>query len=185
TVTCGHDPADGHVLWQHPWPEGGAVSPNVAQPIAVGDDRLLLTKGYGVGSELWQLVHDGDTWLVKRLWKTNNLKTKLTSAVVRNGFAYGLDEGTLSCIEIKTGRKVWKRTKFGHGQVLLVDDLLLVQSEDGQLALVEASPEGYRELARLTVVNGQSWNYPALAGNRLLVRTEQEAACYELPVGSP
>ena len=185
TLTSGHDPADGRVLWQHIWPEDGVASPNISQPIAVGGDRILLTKGYGVGSTLWQISRTSDRWDVELIWKNINLKTKMTSAVIRDGFAYGLDEGTLSCIEIDNGRRKWKQSRFGHGQVLLVDDLLLVQSEDGQVALVEASPQGYRELSRMTVVGGQSWNYPAISGRKLLVRTELEAACYELPVVSP
>jgi outer membrane protein assembly factor BamB len=185
TQTSGHDLSDGHILWQHAWPESGAASPNVAQPIAVGNDQILLTKGYGVGSALWQIKHDGDKWSVEPLWKNNNLKTKMTNAVVREGYAYGLDEGTLCCLEVAIGKKMWKRTRFGHGQVLLVGDLLLVQSEAGELAVVEASPEKYQELARMSVVDGQSWNYPALSGHKLLVRTDKEAACYELPAVSP
>ncbi len=184
TMTSGHDPSDGHILWEHVWPEQGIASPNVAQPIAVGDDRILLTKGYGVGSTLWQIKRNGDAWSVEALWKTNNLKTKMTNAVIRDGYAYGLDEGTLCCIDVATGKKKWKRSRFGHGQVLLVGDLLLVQSEDGQVALVEASPKKYTELTRLAVVDGQSWNYPALSGRRLVVRTEREVACYELPAAS-
>jgi outer membrane protein assembly factor BamB len=185
TISSGLAPASGRILWQQAWPEGGMASPNVAQPIAVGNDQILLTKGYGVGSTLWQIKRDGDKWSVEPLWQNNNLKTKMTSAVVRDGYAYGLDEGTLSCLEVATGKKKWKRSRFGHGQVLLVGDLLLVQSEDGQIALVEASPEKYVELARMPVVEGQSWNYPALSGNKLIVRTDKEVACYELPAGSP
>lgn len=185
TVTSGHDPADGRILWQHAWPEDGIASPNIAQPIAVGDDRILLSKGYGIGSTLWKIRHEDDRFSVEPIWKTNTLKTKMTNAVIRDGYAYGLDEGMLACIEIDTGRRTWKRGRFGHGQVLLVDDLLLVQSEDGQMALVEATPDGYREISRTTLVNGQSWNCPALSGRKLLVRTEREAACYELPVVSP
>jgi outer membrane protein assembly factor BamB len=184
-MTSGHDPADGHILWQHAWPEEGMASPNVAQPIAVGNDQILLTKGYGVGSTLWQIKRDGDQWSVEPLWKNNNLKTKMTNAVVHDGYAYGLDEGTLCCIEVATGKKMWKKTRFGHGQVLLIGNLLLVQSEAGELAIVATSSEKYQELARMTVVDGQSWNYPALSGRTLLVRTDQEVACYELPAVSP
>jgi outer membrane protein assembly factor BamB len=185
TITCGHDPADGRILWQHVWPDHGPDSPNIAQPLAVGGDRILLSKGYGVGSTLWQIRRYGDRHSVDTIWSKNTLKTKMTNAVIRASHAYGLDEGTLACIEIDTGRRLWKKGRFGHGQVLLVGDLLLVQSEDGQLALVEATPAGYKELSRITAVAGQTWNYPALSGRKLLVRSELEAACYELPVVSP
>jgi hypothetical protein len=102
--------------------------------------------------------------------------------VLRDDLAYGLDEGILSCIDVKTGAKRWKQGKFGHGQLLLIDDLLLVQSEQGEVALVAASGDGYQELTRFTAVGGQSWNCPVLTGARLIVRSEEEAACYELPV---
>ncbi len=177
-----HDPADGRILWRHPWPDGIDVSPNVAQPIAVGEDRVLLSKGYGVGSAVWQIAHKDDDWSVELVWKGRNLKTKFTNAVVRDGFAFALDEGILSCIDIGNGYRMWKAGKYGHGQVLLVDDLLLVQSESGEVALAEATPGGYDELTRFSAVSGQSWNCPALAGNKLLVRSDEEAACYELPV---
>jgi outer membrane protein assembly factor BamB len=182
TTVTGHDPASGHILWQHAWPEEGRASPNVSQPIALGGDRVLLTKGYGIGSASWHIKHEGDAWTVEDLWRNNYLKTKFTSAVVRDGYAYGLDEGVLSCIDVDSGTRRWKKGKYGHGQVLLVGELLLVQSETGELALVEAQSDAFRELTRFVAVGGQTWNYPTLAGRRLLVRSEQEAACYELPM---
>lgn len=186
---AGHDPADGRVLWQESWPAGAlerdTATPTVSQPISVGDDRLLLTKGYGEGAALWKIKREGDAWSVEQLWRNNNLKTKFTSAVIRDGFAYALDEGVLECVEIDSGRKTWKRGKYGHGQVLLVDDLLLVQAEDGDVALVEASPQAYRELTRFHAIDGTCWNPPALSGRKLLVRSNEEAACYELPAASP
>ncbi len=180
-----HDPTDGHVLWQHPWPDDDTGSPNVSQPLAVDGDRLLLSKGYGVGSALWKIEHEGDKWNIDELWKNHNLKTKFTSAVLRDGFAYGLDEGILECIEVATGVKKWKQGKYGHGQILLVDDVILVQAESGDVALVEAKPEKYRELTRFPAIKGISWNTPALSGRKLLVRNDEEAACYELPLETP
>lgn len=181
-----HDPADGHVLWSRPWPEDGLASPNVAQPIAIGENRLLVSKGYSLGSALWELDHADGKWQTKQMWRNKrNLKTKFTSAVVRDGYAYALDENVLACVEVANGKNRWREGRFNHGQVLLVGDLLLVQSETGDVALVEASPAGYHELGRIAAVTGQSWNYPTLVGNRLLVRTEQEAACYELPLAAP
>ena len=180
-LVTAHDPADGRILWEHPWPDAFVESPNVAQPIPAGDDRILLTKGYGIGSALWQIKHDGDQWQVEEIWKGRNLKTKFTNAVIRDGFAYGLDEDVLACIDLATGKRKWMKGRYNHGQVLLVGDLLMVQSETGDVALVEAKPEAYHEIARFSAVTGQSWNYPVLVGRKLLVRTEEEAACYELP----
>jgi outer membrane protein assembly factor BamB len=182
-----HDADNGRVIWQHPWPEddAGRATPTVAQPVAVGDDQILMTKGYGTGSALWRIKREGERWSVEEVWRNNSLKTKFTNAVVRDGFAYALDEGILQCVEVDTGRRAWKRGKYGHGQVVLVDDLLLVQSETGDIALVEASPQAFHEIARFAAISGTSWNPPALAGRKLLVRSNLEAACYELPAASP
>jgi outer membrane protein assembly factor BamB len=71
--------------------------------------------------------------------------------------------------------------RYGHGQVILFDDVLLVLAEDGELLLVEATPEEHRELARFQALGDKSWNCPALAGRFLVVRNDREAACYEMP----
>ena len=81
----------------------------------------------------------------------------------------------------RRGERRWKGGRYGHGQLLLVGGLLLVQTEEGELVLVEPSPEAYRELTRFAALDGKTWNPPALAGSLLLVRNDREAAAYELP----
>jgi outer membrane protein assembly factor BamB len=73
---------------------------------------------------------------------------------------------------------------FGHGQPLLVGDLILIQTEDGELVLAAADPAEYRELGRVRVLTADttSWNTPALWGKFILCRNDLEAACFELPV---
>jgi outer membrane protein assembly factor BamB len=102
--------------------------------------------------------------------------------VFHNGHIYGLDDGILECVDPLTCKRIWKDGRYQHGQVLLAGDLLIVQMENGQVALVEAAPAGWRELGRFTALSGKTWNNPALAGRYLLVRNDHEAACYELPV---
>jgi outer membrane protein assembly factor BamB len=102
--------------------------------------------------------------------------------VVRNGFLYGLDDSILVCLDPATGRLKWKQGRYGHGQLLLVGDLLLVQAESGDVVLVEANPAEHRQLGRFRALASKAWNNPALSGRYLLVRNDQEAACYELPV---
>jgi len=113
--------------------------------------------------------------------KTMNKKSEFSNIVARDGFIYGLDDGILACVDITTGDRKWKEGRYGHGQLILVDDLLLVQTEQGPIALVEANPTEYREAARLSGLNAKTWNTPALAGEFLLIRNDQEAVCYQLP----
>jgi len=110
------------------------------------------------------------------------MKAKFSNVVHRNGYLYGLDDGILACVDAADGERQWKGGRYGHGQVILVHDLLLVLGENGRVALVEAAPGAYRELAAFPALEGKTWNHPALAGRLLVVRNDREAACYELPL---
>jgi hypothetical protein len=109
------------------------------------------------------------------------MKTKFSNVVLYDGHIYGLDDVVLECIEVETGRRRWKRGRYGYGQLIRAGDVLIVLSESGELAAVEASPEGYNELGRFAALDGKCWNNPCLYGPYVLVRNGTEAACYELP----
>jgi outer membrane protein assembly factor BamB len=178
-----HAPDDGHILWEYRWPGG---EPKVADPIPLAPDRVFIAAGYGLGCQLLQLNCEGDAWREPTpLWKKKFLKPKFTNVVAHGDYVYGLDDGrTLVCLALADGKRRWHGGRYGHGQVLAVNDLLLVQSEQGEIALVEASPKRFHELTRFKALDGQSWNTPALAGRYLFVRTATEAACYELPLAN-
>jgi outer membrane protein assembly factor BamB len=180
---------DGQPLWEYPWPGSSGSNASVSQPVALSGDRVFLSKGYGVGSELLQIERSPDGQFVpKRLWKSRRvMKTKMSNVVVRDGYAYGLDGGVLQCIELESGREAWKarQGRYGHGQIMLVGDVILIMTEmQGDVVLVRATPERHHELARLHVFDeGQkTWNNPALAGPYLLIRNDETAACYRLPL---
>jgi outer membrane protein assembly factor BamB len=109
------------------------------------------------------------------------MKTKFTTAVLYDGFVYGLDDGILACLDIKTGKQIWKGGRYQHGQILLAGDLLIVQGEEGDVYLVKPDPKKLLELGKIPALSSKTWNNPALAGRMLLVRNDREAACYELP----
>jgi outer membrane protein assembly factor BamB len=173
-----HDPASGRILWEYPWP---APQPTVAQPLVLPGDRVLLSAGYGVGSKLLHVTREAEALRATLVWESLRMKAKFTNLVVHEGFVYGLDEGVLVCLDLSNGERRWKSGRYGHGQVILAGDLLLVQTEEGDVVLVEPRPDSHRELARLSVFSQKTWNPPALAGRFLLLRNDAEAACYELP----
>jgi outer membrane protein assembly factor BamB len=86
----------------------------------------------------------------------------------------------LVCLDLANGKRLWKEGRYGYGQLLQVGKHLLIQAESGDVVLLEVSPKGSKELARLPALSSKTWNNPALAGNLLLVRNDREAACYEL-----
>jgi len=175
----GHDPETGEVLWQDPWPDRDE---KVAQPVILEGDRVFASMGYGIGGRMVRIVRgSGGSLRADVLWRSRRLKAKFTQVVEHGGFLYGLDEGVLTCLDPETGERRWKRGRYGHGQILLVDDLLLVQAEDGEVVLIDPNPEQLAEIARFPAVEGKAWATPALVGDLLIVRSEIEAACYRLP----
>ena len=180
-VLSSHDPSTGDVLWEFPWPGKSNTNANVSQPNAIDGDRVLLTKGYGTGAELLEVNHIDGEWSVESLWKNARaMKTKFSNVAIRNGHAFGLDDGVLSCIDLDTGDRRWKKGRFGFGQVLLVGKHLLLLGEHGELAVVAADPDRYQELGVIQALDGQTWCNPVLYGSHLLIRNFEEAACYEL-----
>jgi outer membrane protein assembly factor BamB len=152
-------------------------------PIVVPGNRLLVSSGYGVGSELLRIQADAEGELVAtRLWKSNRLKAKFTNLVYRDGDIYGLDDGIMTCLDAASGEQKWKEGRYGHGQEILAGDVLLVGAESGEIILLDPSPQAPRELTRFSALKGKTWNPPALAGPYLVVRNDKEAAGYRLPV---
>jgi len=176
---AGHHPEDGRVLSEMPW-EGD--KPCVANPRCLPDDRVLVSAGYGIGSKMYRITRKGDHFSANLLYESRRLKAKFANFIIHGGDAYGLDDGVLTCLDTTTGERVWKKGRFGHGQIMLVGELLLIQAENGELSLLQTHREGYEVLASLPVLNGKSWNTFALAGNLLLMRNHREAVCLALPL---
>ena len=174
-----HRLEDGEILWEYPW---DGKFPNVALPIVLDGDRVLASSGYGVGSHLIQIKVNEDKFFANEIWRTLHMKAKFTNIIEVDGYVYGIDDGQMACLNLDRGRREWKEGRYGHGQEILVQDVLLITTETGEVLLLDPSPEESRELTRMQVFESKTWNPPALAGDYLLVRNDREAACYRLPV---
>ncbi|MBL8221350.1 MAG: PQQ-like beta-propeller repeat protein [Bryobacterales bacterium] len=178
-------PRDGKEIWRHDW-EGSAI----LQPVVLSDGGLLVATGDmmgGIGTRRLALKQEGDQWKAEEVWTSRGMKPYFNDLVVHEGYAYGFDGSILACIDLKDGARKWKGGRYGNGQMLLLKDqnLLLVLSEEGEVALVTASPGEYQEKARIRAVNGKTWNHPVVVGNVLLVRNGEEMVAYRLaPEGS-
>lgn len=179
-----HDISSGRLLWEHPWLGGQPKHPHVSDPRVIGTNEVLISSAYGAGSQLVRVVHRPDgTWAVdKVVWRSMRLKSKFANILISGRVAYGLDDGRLICLNLDDGSRIWDGERYGHGQLLLVDDVVLLTTETGGVVLVEASPTSFRELTRFQALEGKTWNPPAISGDLLLVRNEREAALYRLPL---
>jgi outer membrane protein assembly factor BamB len=176
---AGHEPSSGQVLWNAPWANPEHI--NAGQPVVTGPDTVLLSTAYGKGVVQFRISQSGDGWSAEEVWSNLALKAKFSTPVVHERHVYGLDDGILTCIDLATGKRLWKDGRYGHGQILLAGDRLIVQTENGPIVLVEPSPEGLKERGRATALTSKTWNTMALAGRRLLVRNDREAVYLELP----
>jgi len=176
-------PATGALLWQYEWKTGG---PTIVQP-AVTPDGDILVNGIvmtgGAGLRRLAVAHRSNGWSLEERWTSNGLKPYFNDFVVHDGHAFGFDGSILACIDLADGTRKWKGGRYGSGQLVLLSDqdLLLVVSEEGELALVSATPDQYKELARIPAIEGKTWNHPVVVNDVLLVRNGEEMAAFRLP----
>jgi outer membrane protein assembly factor BamB len=148
-------------------------------------NRVLISSGYGHGAALIQVTADGGRLGTRLIWEHTRLKNRFSSSVIHEGFIYGLDETILTCLDAETGEVKWKGGRYGHGQFVLASGHLVLLTEDGDLVLLRATPERHDEIARFPVLEGKTWNHPALDGGRLLVRNLAQMAAFDLRVRVP
>jgi outer membrane protein assembly factor BamB len=166
------------LLWEFPWKTDHDA--NAVQPIVIGDNRIFYSSGYGTGAVVIELTKTGDKFGVREVWRNIRMKNRQSSSVLHDGFIYGLDEGILACIDAATGEVKWKGGRYGHGQLLLAGNHLIVVTEEGELVLVAAKPDKLQEVAKVDGVDGETWNVPAIADGVLLVRNTKQMAAFDL-----
>ncbi|HEX5876141.1 MAG TPA: PQQ-binding-like beta-propeller repeat protein [Pyrinomonadaceae bacterium] len=169
-------PADGKQIWDHQWSSNSIVQPAVS----AGGEILITSQENGTRSIA--VTRGSGGWTVKERWTSNGLKPYFNDFVIHKGHAYGFDGRILSCIDLKDGQRKWKGGRYGNGQLVLLpdQDLLLVLSEEGELALAAATPDQFTEIAKVQAIQGKTWNHPVLVGDILLVRNAEEMAAFRL-----
>jgi outer membrane protein assembly factor BamB len=171
-------PDNGTVLWEYPWVTMNGI--NVGQPIIIGKNRVFVSSAYDMGAAVIEVTMTGAKGSVREVWRNNRMKNQFSSSVLYEGYIYGLDESILACLDAETGALKWKGGRYGYGQIAFASGHIIVLTEEGELALVRATPEKHVELARFPVLDGKTWNHPAFSEGRLLVRNLKEMAAFDL-----
>ncbi|MCX7030068.1 MAG: PQQ-binding-like beta-propeller repeat protein [Spirochaetes bacterium] len=165
----GVDISDGTVRWSFDWVTGSDV--NAADPVVFGD-RVFVASAYGRGCALYDISGSRPA----TVWRSNAFETHFSSFVAMDGYLYGIDgdarepaAGVLRCLDARTGKTTWS-SPVGFGSLIATRDHLVVLNSTGTIVVAEASPDGYRELARCSLPRNQYWTPPALAAGKLFVR---------------
>ncbi len=179
---AGFDLKSGEELWRYPWTTYKDM--NIIQPVLCDNDCLFISSAVANGCALVRITRQGNTFSTETVWKNKFLGAKQANPLRMGNYLFGLHEGKMTCLEMKTGRRLWRHDEsFGQGQMLLVSNVILVQTEYGQLVLVSADPTRYEELGRMTVFTQyRTWNTPAMVGRKLFLRNDEEMVCYEWPL---
>ncbi|MEE3368438.1 MAG: PQQ-binding-like beta-propeller repeat protein [Planctomycetota bacterium] len=175
----GYELLTGRGLWQ--FDLGGIPGDKTLQPCLLDQQSFLVGMGNGIGTRFLHCTRSGDDWRIEQRWLSKGLKPKFSDLLYHQGYIYGLDGKALVCLAGDSGKRLWKGGRYGAGQLILLGDNLLVTAENGELALVAAQPDRYRERGRIKGLEGKTWNHPAYARGQLFVRNGREAACYTLP----
>lgn len=180
------EPVSGKVLWHDEWDTGGQIA-RIVQPAVIGDSDVILGTPFEKGTRRVHVNYDGSNWTPDHKWESLAFKPYYNDFVVHNGHLYGFNGSFLICFGLDDQKIKWKERGYGNGQVLLLPDqnLLVVLTEKGEVALVPAEPAGSKEIARIPAIAGKTWNHPVIAHGRLYVRNGAEMACFELEPKKP
>ncbi|MCP3930145.1 MAG: PQQ-binding-like beta-propeller repeat protein [Bacteroidetes bacterium] len=172
-------PADGKQLWKHPWP----TDTRILQPAITDDGELLISSGQKKGMRRLKVTHESEEWVIEELWSSTRIRPDFNDFVVHKGQIFGFEGPSIACMDGKEGKRMWKGNRYGGQLILLAEqDILLVLSEKGEVALVKADPKQFTELASFQAIEGKTWNHPVLVGDVLLVRNTHEVAAFRLPL---
>ena len=175
------DPATGDVHFRKFWRSRMNASVNAAAPVVAGE-QVFFTSCYDTGAILVRAKKDG----LEEIWSNDrSLSCHFGTPVHHDGCLYGFhgrqEAGTeMRCIALKTGQVLWSQEGFGCGSMILAEGNLIVLSEGGELVLVEAKRDKYREKARAAVLTGPCRAHMALANGRLYARDNKKLVCWNL-----
>lgn len=162
----------GKVFWKYPWRTD--YDANIATPVFIAPDKIFISSSYGTGAAVLKVTSGNGTSSFQEVWKNKVMENHFNSSVLHQGHLYGFDNAILKCIDASTGAEKWKESGFGKGSLILADGQLIVLSDRGQLALVEANPSAYTEKAKAQVMQGKTWTMPALSDGKLILRNQKE-----------
>ncbi len=174
----GARPSDGEILWERKWSTSYDV--NAATPLVVGPDRVFVASGYGTGGAVLEVLKEGDGFGVNEVWFSKKFRSQWATPVLHKGYLYGFDATRFACVDAATGEEMWAQEGFDRGSVVFADDLLFVLGEECDMALAEATSEGFKNKGAFHPLGVKCWTAPSIAGGRMYLRDEKYAVALKV-----
>lgn len=172
---------DGKFLWHDSTSANGTA--NCSTPIFY-QNHVFSASGYGTGGSLLRLETASDETNAELVYRTKDMKSHHGGMLLLDGYLYGSsDPGVLTCLDLKTGEVAWRNRSVGKGSITYAQGHIYLRSEDGPLALVEATPKGYREKGRIDQPHRSdkpAWAHPVVADGKLFLRDMDRLLCYDV-----
>ena len=162
----------GDTIWTYQLPFRSIT----AMPVLVGSDKLFISGVRNPGFIIVQIADNKATKVIDG----SSMKNDFNSSCYLDGYLYGFHVAALRCISAETGEVKWTKRGFGKGSLIIVDDKLIVLSDQGKLVIIEATPDAYEEKSLIQTINGKSWTAPSFSNGKVYVRNLTEMACYKL-----
>ncbi|MEZ6091439.1 MAG: PQQ-binding-like beta-propeller repeat protein [Pirellulaceae bacterium] len=155
---------------------------NCSTPV-VADGAVFAASGYGTGGGKATVRGSGTRWNVNEDYFVKEFQNHHGGFVLVDGFLYGTNDSVLLCVDWKTGNVRWKKRSVGKGSTSFADGHLYVRSEQGDVALVKASPEDYVEVGKFSQPDRSdknAWPHPVISNGKLLLRDQDRMLCYDI-----
>jgi outer membrane protein assembly factor BamB len=171
--------SDGKLMFRYPNAANSVA--NIATPI-VANNKVFFTSAYGTGGGLLDLTVQNGEVKAKELYFTRDMKNHHGGVVLVDGYLYGFNDAILTCLDVATGKLMWRDRTAAKGSVTFADGHLYIQSENNVVGLAEATPSGYREKGRFTIPDKglPSWAHPVVSDGRLYVRNQDTLLVYDI-----
>lgn len=171
--------AEGKPLWRYTAPANGTANCCAA---IVEDNFVFASSSYGVGGGLAKITGAGSTQAAEEVYFEKKMSCHHGGIVKVGDFMYSAGSGPLMCMEFKTGKIAWQARSAGKGSLCVADGMLYILGEGHEVALAEATPEGYREHGRFQIkAHGRpAWAHLIVTGGRMYIRDQESLTAYDV-----
>jgi outer membrane protein assembly factor BamB len=172
-------PKNGELLWRYDKVSNRTA--NIATPI-LQNGHVFVSSDYGTGCALLKLEPSGGSMKATEVYFSREMKNHYSTSILVGEYLYGFSSSVLTAMRFADGEVAWRDRSVGKGSVIYAEGHLYVLGENGTLALVEATPEAYREKSRFEIPRGAypTWTPPVISNARLYLREQDSLYCYDI-----